>query len=143
MIAEPSAADILVHCRAALVTSGTATLETALLGIPQVALYRSSGSKTAYNVMRRILTIPYVTLPNLIADSGVIPELLMHHCNAEEVSEALAPLLREDSPARLAQLEGYAAMRRALGSSNAASTAAGLIVRTLEGEKSAYDAAVD
>ena len=47
-----SAVDVLAHCRAALVTSGTATLETALVGVPQVALYRGNGTKITYEVMK-------------------------------------------------------------------------------------------
>lgn len=123
-----SAVDVLVHCRAALVTSGTATLETALVGIPQVALYRSNGAKITYDLMSKVLDIKYVTLPNLIADQPVIPEQLIHLCTPALVAEKLGPLLREGTPERNAQLEGYALIRKILGTQNAAATTASEII---------------
>lgn len=123
-----SAVDVLVHCRAALVTSGTATLETALVGIPQVALYRSNGAKITYDLMSKVLDIKYVTLPNLIADQPVIPEQLIHLCTPALVAEKLGPLLREETPERDAQLEGYALIRKILGTQNAAATTASEII---------------
>jgi lipid-A-disaccharide synthase len=123
-----SAVDVLVHCRAALVTSGTATLETALTGIPQVALYRSNGAKITYDIMSKVLDIKYVTLPNLIADLPIIPEQLIHLCTPALVAEKLGPLLREDTPEREAQLEGYRTMREKLGTRKAAATTAAAII---------------
>lgn len=125
------AAQVLAHCRAALVTSGTATLECALAGVPQVALYRGGGSKLTYSIMEKVLDIKYVTLPNLIADSPVIPELLEHLCTTEAAAEALAPLLREGSAERTAQLEGYARIRSILGTADAAAATAADIVADL------------
>ena len=121
---------ILAHCRAALVTSGTATLECALAGVPQVALYRGGGSKVTYKLMEKVLDIKYVTLPNLIADAPVIPELLEHLCTVEATADALRPLLT-DTPQRNAQLDGYARIRRILGTSDAAATTAAAIVDDL------------
>lgn len=126
------AADLLVHCRAALVTSGTATLETALVGIPQVVTYRANGSKLSYDIMKRILSVSYVSLPNLIVGSRIIPEMLLHECTPDLVAEQLAPLLRDTSE-RAAQLNGYVRMREILGTSDAAQTAAGLIRGYFEG----------
>lgn len=132
IIRENCAEHVLAHCRAALVTSGTATLETALAGIPQVACYRSNGAKITYDIMSRVLDIKYVTLPNLIADEGIIPELLIHNCTPDLVADKLAPLLRLDSAERAAQLDGYQRMRRVLGTSDAAATAADIIVRDIK-----------
>ena len=70
---------LVYHSRAALVTSGTATLETALLGTPQVACYRFNGSKWSYNFYRRLLSGKYVTLPNLIAPDSRTPHAPLHH----------------------------------------------------------------
>lgn len=123
-----SAVDVLVHCRAALVTSGTATLEAALTGIPQVALYRSNGAKITYDLMSKVLDIKYVTLPNLIADLPIIPEQLIHLCTPALVAEKLGPLLREGTPEREAQLEGYRTMREKLGTRKAAATTAAAII---------------
>lgn len=121
---------LLKNARAALVTSGTATLEAALASVPQVACYRSNGSKIAYNVMKRLLSVDYVTLPNLIAGKQVIPELLLHQCTPDAIAADLAPLLR-DTPARRAQLEGYRTMRAKLGVADAGANAARVILKTL------------
>ena len=104
---------LLAHSRAALVTSGTATLETALVGVPQVACYRSNGSKLAYKLMSKILKVKYVTLPNLIADREVIPEQLLHQCTPDLVAEKLTPLLR-DTPERTAMTDSYREIRTIL-----------------------------
>ena len=132
IIREASAVDILVHCRAALVTSGTATLECALTGIPQVVTYRANGSKLSYDIMKRLLSVDYVSLPNLIVEREIIPEQLLHNCTPTIVAEKLGPLLRLDSPVRQAQLDGYAEMRSRLGTQNAAATTAGAIIADLK-----------
>ncbi len=114
------------HARAALVTSGTATLETALLGTPQVACYRFNGSKWSYNFYRQLLTGKYVTLPNLITDEPVIPELLMHLCTVDSIDRHLTALLG-DTPERTAMLDGYRRLAERLGTDVCTMTAARLI----------------
>lgn len=114
------------HARAALVTSGTATLETALLDTPQVACYRFNGSKWSYNFYRRLLTGKYVTLPNLITDEPVIPELLMHLCTVDSIDRHLTALLG-DTPERTAMLDGYRRLAERLGTDVCTMTAARLI----------------
>ena len=114
------------HARAAIVTSGTATLETALLGTPQVACYRFNGSKLSYNFYRRLLTGKYVTLPNLIVDEPVIPELLMHLCTVDSIDSHLSQLLA-DSAERTAMLDGYKRLAERLGTDVCTETAARLI----------------
>ncbi len=116
------------HARAALVTSGTATLETALLGTPQVACYRFNGSKWSYNFYRRLLSGKYVTLPNLITDEPVIPELLMHLCTVDSIDEHLSALLGETEQ-RTAMLDGYQRLADRLGTNVCTATAAHLIVK--------------
>ncbi|MDE6300629.1 MAG: lipid-A-disaccharide synthase, partial [Muribaculaceae bacterium] len=106
--------DLLRHAHAALVTSGTATLEAALASVPQVVLYRSNGSRLAYKLMEKILKVKYVSLPNLILDAPAVPELLLHHCTPDSVADTLARLTPERSEARHAQLESYARMRAIL-----------------------------
>ena len=118
------------HARAALVTSGTATLETALLGTPQVACYRFNGSKWSYNFYRRLLSGKYVTLPNLITDEPVIPELLMHLCTVDSIDERLS-LLLDETEARTAMLDGYRRLSDRLGTDVCTATAAQLIVASL------------
>ncbi len=116
------------HARAALVTSGTATLETALLGTPQVACYRFNGSKLSYNFYRKLLSGKYVTLPNLITDEPVIPELLMHLCTVDSIDEQLSVLLG-DTPERTAMLDGYRRLADRLGTNVCTTTAARLITQ--------------
>lgn len=114
---------LLKYSRAALVTSGTATLETALIGTPQVVCYRSNGSRLTYNLMKRLLKVKYVSLPNLIVGNGILPELLLHNCTPERIRIELSSLL-EASPQRDWQLSGYKNMRRRLGTTNAGATVA-------------------
>lgn len=122
--------DLLANSRAAIVTSGTATLEAALAGVPQVVCYRSNGSKIAYELMKRVLSVKYVTLPNLIADREIIPELLLHQCTSEAVADALIPLLT-DTPQRQNMLDDYSEMRSLLSDANAAANVAADIVAAI------------
>ena len=121
---------LLRHARAALVTSGTATLETALTGTPQVVCYRANGSAISYAIMKRLLKVKYVSLPNLIADREVVPELLVHHCTADSIAEHLGPLLT-GSPERDRMLGGYKTVKRRLGDNDAAEHTGKLIVAEL------------
>lgn len=115
---------------AALVTSGTATLETALLGVPQVVCYRANGRKISYKIMEKLLKVRYVSLPNLIADAPVVKELLLHKCTVDSIAEALSPLVKP-SPERDNQLAGYKRIAKILGTDSAPSRAASLIVASL------------
>jgi lipid-A-disaccharide synthase len=123
--------ELLHHSRGALVTSGTATLETALVGTPQVACYRANGSKLSYNIMKRLLSVQYVTLPNLIANREIIGEMLLHLCTPTAIADMLAPLLRNGEP-RDKMIGDYASMRKILSTSDAATKAAQSIVATLK-----------
>ena len=122
---------LMAAAEAALVTSGTATLECALAGTPQVVCYRANGSRLSYWLMSRVIHTRYVSLPNLIADAPVIPEMLLHHCNTAEVDDCLSDIL-PGAPGRRRQLDGYAEIRRRLGTNRAASTAAAEILSDLE-----------
>lgn len=115
--------ELMANARAALVTSGTATLECALAGTPQVACYRANGSRLSHTLMSRILKIDYVTLPNLIMGREMIPEMLLHHCTADEVDSRLTPLLA-DGDERTRMTEGYKEMRKILGTGRAAANTA-------------------
>ncbi|MCC8117887.1 MAG: lipid-A-disaccharide synthase [Bacteroidales bacterium] len=115
--------DLLAVSRAALVTSGTATLETALMGVPQVAMYRNNGSKLFRKGKEKLIKVKYVTLPNLIVNRELIPELIFDQCTVDAVAQHLGILLPDRAP-RQSQLSGYAEMRALLGTSNAPSTAA-------------------
>ncbi len=121
---------LLKYSRAAVVTSGTATLETALVGTPQVVCYRANGKKISYKIMEKLLKVKYVSLPNLIVGNQVVPELLVHHCTVEGIARELGAILH-NSPQREWQLNSYKSMRRKLGTSIASDFAADLIVDSL------------
>lgn len=121
---------LMAHASAALVTSGTATLECALTGTPQVVCYRHNGSRITYSVMKSILHIQAVSLPNLIAGRQIVPELLLHNCTPVNILTHLVDIL-PGHPGRELQLQGYADMRRALGPDIAPARAASIILHDL------------
>lgn len=122
---------LLKYAQAAVVTSGTATLETALIGTPQVVVYRANGLALSYKIMEKLLKVKYVSLPNLIVGNEIVPELLVHKCTADSISRELSPLL-QPSPRRDFQLQGYRNMQRRLGTYVAAEYAAELITDSLK-----------
>ncbi len=126
--------ELVNHSRAALVTSGTATLETAIIGTPQIVCYRMNGSKLTYSFYSRLLKVKYVSLPNLIADALVVQELLLHYCNEERMVKELGPLL-EDSKERQDMLDGYAEIWRRLTNADSAKTAARRLINRLNDKK--------
>ncbi len=83
--------DLLLHADAALVTSGTATLETALFGVPEVVCYK--GSPISYAIARRVIKIRYISLVNLIMDKPVVKELIQHDLTVENIRHELDLLL--------------------------------------------------
>ena len=117
---------VLESAYVALVTSGTATLETALFDVPQVVCYKIPMRWAAKLLVR----IRYVSLVNLISFSEVVPELLGNDMNAENVHEHLLPLL-SDTMERRMQLDGYAQMKNILGPAGAPDRAAEQIVELL------------
>lgn len=119
---------LLKYSRAALVVSGTATLETALLGTPQVVCYRANGKRWTYRLMASLLHVRFVSLPNLIMNNHIVPEMLLHQCTVEGVARMLTPLL-QSSPQRDWQMRGYRNMRGKLGTQSAPETAAEYILR--------------
>ena len=82
-------------CEAAIVTSGTATLETALLGIPMVIVYKASAS--TYHIVKRIIKIPYIGLCNIVAGQAIVKELIQHAANPKAISEEICRIL-DDIP---------------------------------------------
>ena len=84
---------LLLHARAACVTSGTATLETALFGVPEVICYK--GSAVSYQIARRLIKVKYISLVNLIMDKPVVKELIQDEMNAPNLVEELKRLLTD------------------------------------------------
>lgn len=118
---------LLQHSTAALVTSGTATLETALLRVPQVVCYYMKAGWLASFARRLFLKIPFISLVNLIAGEEVVPELVAEQMTPKNVRQHLASIL-PGSPAREAQLQGYERMAAILGEPGAPVRAAKQIV---------------
>ncbi|MBC7606290.1 MAG: lipid-A-disaccharide synthase [Burkholderiales bacterium] len=119
--------DLLSHATAALVTSGTATLETALFKVPEVVCYK--GSWASYQIAKRLLTLKYISLVNLIMDQQVVAELIQEHCNPENIKTELEKLL--DPTYRSALLKQYDTLEQKLGGMGASEKTAQLIVRSL------------
>ncbi|MFZ4523439.1 MAG: lipid-A-disaccharide synthase [Bacteroidales bacterium] len=119
---------LLRHSVAALVTSGTATLETALMGVPQVVCYR--GNALSYQIAKRIVSVKYISLVNLICDKLVAPELIQGDLNQDNLILNLR-LLIEPGPARDKVLEGYRELKKRLGGPGASARVAALMMQYL------------
>ena len=115
---------LLEAAHAALVTSGTATLETALLGVPQVVCYK--GNWISYQIAKRLITLDYISLVNLIMEREVVTELIQTALTPENLSRELQGILEGNG--RKEQLEAYEILRRKLGGEGASNKAAKLIV---------------
>lgn len=116
---------LLSRSVAALVTSGTATLETALFGVPQVVCYK--GSAISYQIARRLVKIKYISLVNLIMDKEVVKELIQDDLTVINVIKELDSLLHLEQKIRQVQ-EDYAALRNLLQQHGNASAKAAFIV---------------
>ncbi|MCT4604145.1 MAG: lipid-A-disaccharide synthase [Marinifilum sp.] len=127
--------DLLQQSKAALVTSGTATLETALLRIPQVVCYITSGGKLLYAIGKRLLKVKYISLVNLVMDKLIVKELIQQYCNKESVSEELKLILEEGNH-RTNMLNDYQLLHEKLGGAGASARFAKLIVEDLKQHKS-------
>lgn len=115
---------LLAGASAALVTSGTATLETALIGTPQVVAYRLPAGRLARWAFDHLLPIRYFSLVNLIAESPVVEELLGDAVTAQRLVQALSPLLDRESTAYQTQQAQYRMVRQRLEPSRIASQVA-------------------
>lgn len=122
---------LLYHSKAALVTSGTATLETSLFRVPQVVCYYTPVGKVAGFVFRHFFHTKYISLVNLIADKEVVQELFADRFSKAEIHRELERILY-DSDYRLHMTEGYDDVIRILGESGASRRTAKLICRYLQ-----------
>lgn len=123
---------ILQHAQAALVTSGTATLETALFKVPQVVCYYTPMGKVISFLRRHILKVRFISLVNLIANREVVRELVAHTMTVDNICHELKPLLNNHSEERQNMLEEYERMIRILGPAGASEKAAKEIVNSLK-----------
>ena len=120
--------DVLRASDAAIVASGTATLETALMNVPMVIVYRVS-RLTAFMV-RMLATYEHVGLPNIVAGRRIVPELLQEAVIGENIMQAIVPLVNEQS-VRTAVQRDLAEVRKRLGEDGASGRAAAVVLEHL------------
>jgi lipid-A-disaccharide synthase len=119
--------DLLLHTRAALVSSGTATLETGLLKVPQVVCYRTSFF--TYWIAKWVVKLKFISLVNLILDREVVKELIQGAFNVVEVAHHLEYILSDKGQKKLKQ--DYEELQIALGTGGASKKTAHLIIEAL------------
>lgn len=119
--------DLLSVSEAALVTSGTATLETALFKVPQVVCYK--GNRISYEIAKRIIKLKYISLVNLILDKTVVTELIQNEFNKRNLALALSEILKPEK--RLEIFSDYLDLENALGGQGASEKTAKLIYKSI------------
>jgi lipid-A-disaccharide synthase len=121
---------LLAIAKAALVTSGTATLETALFGVPEVVCYK--GSAISYQIAKRLIKVKYISLVNLIMDKKLVTELIQDELTPQNIIRELQPLLNDEN--KIGQLKKeYSDLKNLLAQGgNASSRAAQEIVGFLQ-----------
>lgn len=124
--------DTLMQADAAIVASGTATLETALLNTPQVVCY--GGSEISYQIGKRLVKVKYISLVNLIKDKPVVKELIQHGMSFGNMKAELNALLF-DKEYRNIQLKEYAEIRTMLGEQGSSERVAKAMVEELQNSK--------
>ncbi len=112
--------DLLRCASAAIVTSGTATLETALIGTPEMVVYK--GNPISYFIGKRLIKVKYISLVNLILDYPLLTELIQHDCNPPKIAATLEHLLQESETKKLQA--AYVELRTLLGGAGASEKAA-------------------
>ncbi len=120
---------IIRHAEAAVVNSGTASLETVLFNTPQVVGY--IGNPLTYQIAKRIVKLKYISLGNLIIDRGAFKEFIQDDCNPDMILSEIRSLLEDDSY-RTKMLSDYADIRNALGGSGASAAVAKAMLEELK-----------
>lgn len=119
--------DLLNNSHAALVTSGTATLETALFKVPEVVCYR--GNWISYQIAKRIITLKYISLVNLIMNKEVVTELIQENCSTKNIKRELEKILKGEH--RNKMIDNYILLETKLGGAGASKKVAQQIVTSL------------
>ena len=122
---------LLMHTSAALVTSGTATLETALFRVPQVVCYETPLPTFIGYMRKKVIKVPYISLVNLIANAEVVPELVADTFSEANLREHLRAIL-PGGAGRQTMLDGYERMAQVLGHNNAPDEAARIMLSLLK-----------
>lgn len=121
--------ELLQNASAALVTSGTATLETALLSVPEVVCYKAN--RLSYMIARNLVKVKYISLVNLIMDHEVVKELIQNDCNEANLVKELEQLLKNSDKQRR-MLDDLDQLKHCLGTAGASEKAAELIVEMVK-----------
>lgn len=119
--------DILMHAEAALVTSGTATLETALFQVPQIVCYK--GSNISYQIAKRLIKVKYISLVNLIMNKMIVKELIQNDLTTENLVEELHDIIHNKNR-RNAIIQDYVDLKNLLSAGGNASAKAANIIFT-------------
>ncbi|GAB3233468.1 lipid-A-disaccharide synthase [Algoriphagus aestuariicola] len=117
--------DLLSHSTAAVVTSGTATLETALFRVPQIVVYRTSS--VSYLIAKNLIRVPFISLVNLIAGKEVVKELIQDDFSVEKIKTELMQIF-SNVVYKGEMLQGYDLVRERIGEASASDTTAQLIL---------------
>ena len=122
---------LVANAKAAIVASGTATLETAMIGTPQVVCY--AGSEISYLIAKHLISgINYISLPNLIMDAPVVTELIQHDYNPERLEKELRLITEDES--RISTMKAqYGELYTKLGNGSASAKAAEVVVAAARG----------
>ena len=120
--------DLLSVSHAALVTSGTATLETALFKVPQIVCYKAN--RISYEIAKRIITLKFISLVNLIMDKEVVKELIQKELNTKNLELELNKIISGNQ--RQEMLSQYEVLEQRLGGKGASSTTADLIINAIK-----------
>jgi lipid-A-disaccharide synthase len=120
--------NLLKFSRAALVTSGTVTLETALFGVPEAVLYRISAPDFLYRIGRKLLKVKWISLANLIVGREIIRELVQMDCNPRTIADELRKIL-DDKQYDAEFQRNYAELRQRMGSAGASQRAAQAVIK--------------
>ena len=119
---------VLFGAQAAIVTSGTATLETALLKIPQLVVYKTDW--LFYSLAKLLVKIKYISLVNIILDRAAVPELIQHNFSIPYLTKGLKDIIPNDSQVRIDQLHAYQELKLRIGTTGASKTTAQKIVES-------------
>jgi len=120
--------NLLRHSEAAIVTSGTATLETAILNIPELVCYK--GDAFSYQIAKRLIKIKYISLVNLVMNKEVIKEIIQYDMTVEKISNELEQILQNDVY-KQTMLNNFEEMRKILGGEGASKRTAKIIINSL------------
>ncbi|HIP37669.1 MAG TPA: lipid-A-disaccharide synthase [Crocinitomix sp.] len=129
IVLENQTYDLLNHSDLAIVTSGTATLETALFKVPQVVCYKASA--ISYHIAKRLVKIDYISLVNLIMDKEVVTELIQGDLIVKNIVEELKKIENHQSNGRLEMINQYHQLIQKLGGGGASQKVANLLIKDI------------